>query len=170
MSPPARLLVVHFFGINAGFYLVLPFLAVHMGNLGFGAAMVGLVLGLRTLSQQGLFLIGGAAADRIGCRPMIIAGCSLRVVAFGLFALFTALPGIITATVLSGLATSLDEPALRSYLSHEAGKRRAEAFAMYAVSWHTGALVGPLLGALLLTVDFRLVALVACVVFAVLID
>ncbi|MEJ2868069.1 MFS transporter [Actinomycetospora sp. OC33-EN08] len=169
LSTPSRLLVINQFGINIGFYLVLPFLATYMGSLGFAAATIGLVLALRNLSQQGLFLIGGSAADRIGCRPMIIVGCGLRVVAFALFTVVTSLPGLIVAAMLTGLAGALFNPAVRAYLMAEAGEeRRAETFAVFNVFAHAGALVGPLLGAALLAVDFRLVALVALVVFAVL--
>ncbi|WP_075845399.1 MFS transporter [Saccharomonospora sp. CUA-673] len=169
LSTPARLLVLNQFGINIGFYMLLPFLASYMSTeLGYGAAIVGLVLGLRNLSQQGMFLVGGTAADRIGCRPMIILGCGLRVLAFGLFALLTSLPGLIAAVVLTGLAGAFFNPAVRTYLMHEAGERRAEAFSVFNVFAHAGTLVGPLLGALLLTIDFRAVAWVACVAFAVL--
>lgn len=168
LSGPSRLLVVNQFGINLGFYLVLPFLATYMGGLGYAAATIGLVLALRNLSQQGLFLVGGSAADRIGCRPMIILGCALRIVAFGLFAFVGTLPGLIVAAVLTGLAGALFNPAVRAYLMHEAGERRAEVFAVFNVFAHAGALVGPLLGAALLAVDFRLVAGVACAVFTVL--
>ncbi|NMH96178.1 MFS transporter [Pseudonocardia acidicola] len=169
LTPAARLLVFNQFGINVGFYMVLPFLASYLrDDLGYGAALVGLVLGVRNLSQQGMFLVGGSAADRLGCRPMIILGCALRVVAFGAFALFTTLPGIVVAAVLTGLAGALFNPAVRTYLTHESPGRRAEVFAVFNVFAHAGALVGPLLGAALLLVDFRLVALVACAAFAVL--
>ncbi|SFT55151.1 Major Facilitator Superfamily protein [Actinopolyspora lacussalsi subsp. righensis] len=169
LSPAARLLVVNQFGITLGFYMLLPFLASYMsGQLGYGAAVIGLVLGIRNLSQQGMFLVGGTAADRLGCRPMIITGCALRVVAFGSFGLFTSLPGLIVAAVLTGLAGALFNPAVRTYLIHEAGERRAEAFAVFNVFAHAGTLVGPLLGAALLSVDFRLIATSACVAFAVL--
>ncbi|GAB2674880.1 MFS transporter [Saccharopolyspora gloriosae] len=169
LSPAAKLLVINQFGINVGFYMLMPFLAAYMsGNLGYGAAVVGLVLGVRNLSQQGMFLLGGTAADRLGCRPMIIAGCALRVVSFGLFAVFTSLPGLFAAAILTGLAGALFNPAVRTYLMHEAGERRAEVFAVFNVFQHAGTLVGPLLGAALLAVDFRVIALVACVAFAVL--
>ncbi|WP_338595864.1 MFS transporter [Saccharopolyspora sp. SCSIO 74807] len=169
LSPAAKLLVINQFGINVGFYMLMPFLASYMSDrLGYGAAVVGLVLGVRNLSQQGMFLLGGTAADRLGCRPMIIAGCALRIVSFGLFAVFTSLPGLFAAAILTGLAGALFNPAVRTYLMHESGERRAEVFAVFNVFQHAGTLVGPLLGALLLTVDFRLIALVACVAFAVL--
>ncbi|PKW16582.1 MFS transporter [Saccharopolyspora spinosa] len=169
LAPAARLLMINQFGINVGFYMLLPFLASYMSaDLGYGAAVIGLLLGVRNLSQQGMYLVGGTAADRLGCRPMIITGCAMRVVSFGLFGVFTSLPGLFAAAVLTGLAGALFNPAVRTYLMHEAGERRAEAFAVFNVFAHAGTLVGPLLGAALLAVDFRMIAWVACIAFAVL--
>lgn len=164
-----RLLLVNQLGVNTGFYLLIPFLAVHLGdNLGMSAAVVGIVLGVRNLSQQGLFLIGGSAADRLGARGVIIAGCAIRTVGFALFALGDGLPVLLAASVLSGVAGALFNPAVRTYLAQEAGERRAEAFALFNVFATTGALIGPLLGSALLLVDFRASALTAAAIFALL--
>ncbi|MBZ4017895.1 MFS transporter [Streptomyces purpurogeneiscleroticus] len=164
-----RLLLVNQLGVNTGFYLLIPYLAVHLGeDLGMSAAVVGIVLGVRNLSQQGLFLIGGSAADRLGARGVIIAGCALRTVGFALFALGDGLAVLLAASVLSGLAGALFNPAVRAYLAQEAGDRKAEAFALFNVFATTGALVGPLLGSALLLVDFRASALTAAAIFAVL--
>jgi Major Facilitator Superfamily len=169
LTPAARLLVVNQFGVNVGFYMVVPFLATHLADgLGYAAALVGVVLGARTLAQQGLFLVGGTAADRLGCRPVIVLGCALRVLAFGLFALVTSSVGIIAAAVLTGFAGALFNPAVRAYLTREAGPDRAGAFAVFNTAADAGAFVGPLLGAALLAVDFRLVAAVASVTFLLL--
>jgi MFS family permease len=164
-----RLLLVNQFGVNTGFYLLIPYLAFHLGeDLGLSAAVVGVVLGVRNLSQQGLFLIGGSAADRLGARGVIIAGCGLRTVGFGLFALGDGLAVLLAASVLSGLAGALFNPAVRAYLALAAGERKAEAFALFNVFATAGALVGPLLGSTLLLVDFRAAALAASGLFAVL--
>lgn len=164
-----RLLLVNQLGVNTGFYLLIPYLAVHLGeDLGMSAAAVGIVLGVRNLSQQGLFLIGGSASDRLGARGVIIAGCALRTVGFGLFALGDGLAVLLAASVLSGLAGALFNPAVRTYLAQEAGDRKAEAFALFNVFATTGALVGPLLGSALLLVDFRVAALTAAALFALL--
>jgi hypothetical protein len=169
LTPAARLLVVNQFGINVGFYMVVPFLATYLvDDLGYAAALVGVVLGVRTLSQQGLFLVGGTAADRLGARPVIVLGCALRVLAFGLFALVTTPVGIMAAAVLTGFAGALFNPAVRAYLTREAGEDRAGAFAVFNTAADAGAFAGPLLGAALLAVDFRLVAAVACVTFLLL--
>ncbi|GAB7029052.1 MFS transporter [Streptomyces sp. NPDC021749] len=168
--PPAvRLLLVNQLGVNTGFYLFVPYLALHLGaDLGLSAAVVGIVLGVRNLSQQGLFLIGGSASDRLGARGVIIAGCALRTLGFALFALGDGLPVLLAASVLSGLAGALFNPAVRAYLALAAGERKAEAFALFNVFATTGALIGPLLGSALLLVDFRVSALTAAGIFAVL--
>ncbi|WP_220136840.1 MFS transporter [Streptomyces himalayensis] len=164
-----RLLMVNQLGVNTGFYLLIPYLALHLSeDLGLSAAVVGIVLGVRNLSQQGLFLIGGSASDRLGARGVIIAGCALRTVGFGLFALGDGLAVLLAASVLSGLAGALFNPAVRAYLAQEAGERKAEAFALFNVFATTGALIGPLLGSALLLVDFRASALTAAGIFALL--
>ncbi|MFG2516106.1 MFS transporter [Streptomyces sp. NPDC048584] len=168
--PPAvQLLLVNQLGVNTGFYLLVPYLATHLTeNLGMSAAVVGVVLGVRNLSQQGLFVIGGSASDRLGARGVIIAGCALRTAGFALFALGDGLGVLLGASVLSGFAGALFNPAVRAYLAREAEDRRAEAFALFNVFATTGALIGPLLGSALLLVDFRTSALTAAGIFAVL--
>ncbi|MCQ8769590.1 MFS transporter [Streptomyces telluris] len=164
-----RLLLLNQLGVNTGFYLLIPYLATHLGqDLGMSAAVIGIVLGVRNLSQQGLFLIGGSAADRLGARGVIIAGCALRTAGFALFALGDGLAVLLAASVLSGLAGALFNPAVRTYLAQEAGERKAEAFALFNVFATTGALIGPLLGSALLLVGFRASALTAAGIFAVL--
>lgn len=164
-----QLLLVNQLGVNTGFYLLIPYLATHLGqNLGLSAAVVGVVLGVRNLSQQGLFIIGGSAADRLGARGVIIAGCALRTVGFALFALGDSLPVLLAASVLSGFAGALFNPAVRAYVAQESGERKAEAFALFNVFATAGALIGPLLGSALLLVDFRTSALTAAGIFALL--
>lgn len=164
-----QLLLVNQLGVNTGFYLLIPYLATHLTeNLGMSAAVVGVVLGVRNLSQQGLFIIGGSASDRLGARGVIIAGCALRTVGFALFALGDSLAVLLAASVLSGLAGALFNPAVRTYIAQEADERKAEAFALFNVFATTGALIGPLLGSALLLVDFRTSALTAAGIFAVL--
>lgn len=127
------------------------------------------MLGVRNLSQQGMFLVGGTLADRYGCKPMILAGCTLRTVAFGLIALAGSLPALVLTSALTGLAGALFNPAVRAYLAADAGKgRRVEAFAAFNVFYQAGVLVGPLAGLALLTWDFTVVCSAAAAIFGVL--
>ncbi|MBU2021749.1 MAG: MFS transporter, partial [Gammaproteobacteria bacterium] len=60
LSPAGRVLVINGFTFNLGFYMLLPYLADHLQhNLGISGWYVGLIIGLRVLSQQGMFLVGG---------------------------------------------------------------------------------------------------------------
>ncbi|GGY11805.1 putative ABC transporter, permease protein [Streptomyces hiroshimensis] len=164
-----RLLFINQCGIDAGFYLLIPFLATYIGHdLGMSAAIVGLVLGVRNLSQQGMYIIGGTAADRLGPRVVIIAGCALRTVGFTLFSFGNSLPLLLAASGISGLAAALFYPAVRSYVSHESGERKAEAFALLNVFATIGSLVGLLAGSVLYLTDFRICALTAAGLFAAL--
>ncbi|WP_420078988.1 MFS transporter [Streptomyces sp. JL4002] len=170
-SHPAsvRLLMVNQFTINLGFYMLMPYLAAHLsGSLGLAAWVVGLVLGVRNFSQQGMFLIGGTLADRLGYKPMIVAGMLLRVVGFAALGLVGSVPALLAASAATGLAGALFNPATRAYLAADAGERRVEAFALFNVFYQAGILLGPLVGMVLTGVDFRLTCLTAAGVFAVL--
>ncbi|ALV33530.1 MFS transporter [Streptomyces sp. CdTB01] len=168
--PPAvRLLMANQFAINLAFYMLMPYLAAHLaGGLGLAAWAVGLVLGVRNFSQQGMFLIGGTIADRFGYKAPIMAGCLLRTVGFGLLGWVDNLPALIAASAATGFAGALFNPAVRAYLAAEAGERRVDAFATFNVYYQAGMLLGPLVGLALLAADFRLVCTVAAAIFAVL--
>lgn len=166
---PSRLLMINQFGINLGFYMLMPYLAGYLaGPVGLAAWAVGLVLGVRNFSQQGMFLIGGTLADRFGYKPLIVAGCLLRTGGFALLVFATSLPGLLIASAATGFAGALFNPAVRAYLAADAGERRVEAFAVFNVFYQAGILAGPLVGLALLAVDFRITALAAAAVFAVL--
>ncbi|MGY2089690.1 MFS transporter [Nocardia gipuzkoensis] len=165
----ARLLMINQFGINLGFYMLMPYLAGYLaGPLGLAAWAVGLVLGVRNFSQQGMFLIGGTLADRLGYKPLIVAGCLLRSGGFALLIFATSLPGLLIASAATGFAGALFNPAVRAYLAADTGERRVEAFAVFNIFYQAGILAGPLVGLALMAVDFRVTAGVAAIVFAIL--
>lgn len=166
---PSRMLMVNQFGINIGFYMLMPYLAGYLaGPLGLAAWAVGFVLGVRNFSQQGMFIVGGTLADRFGYKPLIVAGCVLRTGGFGLLVFAQSLPMVLFASAATGLAGALFNPAVRSYLAADAADRRVEAFALFNVFYQAGILLGPLVGLALMMVNFRVAALAAAIVFAVL--
>ncbi|MFE3887598.1 MFS transporter [Streptomyces lydicus] len=165
----ARLLMANQFAINLAFYMLMPYLAAHLStDLGLAAWAVGLVLGVRNFSQQGMFLIGGTLADRYGYKAPIMAGCLLRTVGFGILGWVDSLPALVAASAATGFAGALFNPAVRAYLAAEAGDRRVDAFATFNVYYQGGMLLGPLVGLALLAADFRAVCAAAAALFAVL--
>ncbi|NUT99305.1 MAG: MFS transporter [Saccharothrix sp.] len=172
LSPLLRLLILTQLAFNVGFYAVLPFLAAHLGSLGMAGWLVGLVLGLRTFSQQGLFVVGGALVDRWGVRPVVLAGCALRIAGFAWLGYAERPAAVVGAVLLIGFAAALFSPAVESEVARQAvtwenagNGPRTRVLALFTVAGQAGAFVGPLLGALLLAVDFRAVCLAGAAVF-----
>lgn len=166
---PVQLLLLNQLTINLGFYMLIPYLADHLSNeLALATWLVGLILGVRNFSQQGMFLLGGALADRFGYKPLIVAGCALRTGGFALLGLVNTVPALIIASAATGFAGALFNPAVRAYVAHDSGERRVEAFALFSVFYQTGILIGPLIGLALTGVSFQLTCLVAAGVFALL--
>ncbi|WP_406496659.1 MFS transporter [Streptomyces sp. NBC_01604] len=173
LSPLLRLLILTQLAFNIGFFAVLPFLSEHLGQaMGMAGWLVGLVLGLRTFSQQGLFVVGGALADRYGIRPVVLAGCVLRIAGFAWLGYAEETWSVIGAVLLIGFAAALFSPAVESEVARQAvawestgGGSRTRVLALFTVAGQAGAFVGPLLGALLLSVDFRTVCLAGAGIF-----
>ncbi|MGI9002689.1 MAG: MFS transporter [Pseudonocardia sp.] len=166
---PVQLLLLNQLTINIGFYMLVPYLAAHLsGELGLATWLVGLVLGVRNFTQQGMFLLGGSLADRYGYKPLIVAGCALRTLGFALLGVVDSVPALLVASAATGFAGALFNPAVRAYLAADAGERRVEAFALFSVFYQAGILLGPLIGLVLTGVTFSLTCAVAAGVFAVL--
>jgi len=169
MPRVTRLLLINQFTINLGFYMLMPYLAQYLaGNLGLAAWLVGLVLGVRNLSQQGMSVVGGTLADRYGYKPLIVAGCVLRTAGFAMLVVVESLPALLIALAATGLAGALFNPAVRAYLAADAGERRVEAFALFNIFYQAGILLGPLVGMVLTGASFKLTCAVAAAVFGVL--
>jgi MFS family permease len=166
---PVQLLLINQVAIMIGFSMLMPYLTGYLTTtLGFAAWVAGLVLGLRTFSQQGLYVIGGTLADHVGYKLVIAIGCVLRMAGFLLFAFSDALASVLAAALLSGLGGAFFGPAVRAYLASESGERRVEAFALFQICEGMGACLGPVLGVVLFQISFQLVCVTASVIFLVL--
>lgn len=173
LSPLLRLLILTQLAFNIGFFAVLPFLAEHLGTaIGMAGWTVGFVLGLRTFSQQGFFVVGGWLVDRYGVRPMVLAGCALRVAGFAWLGFAEVTWAVICSVLLIGFAAALFSPAVESEVARQAvvweeegHGSRTRLLALLSAAGQAGAFIGPLLGGLLLTVDFRTVCLTGAGVF-----
>ena len=152
----------------------MPFLAEHLRvEIGLSGWAVGLVLGLRTFAQQGLFVVGGVLADRCGVRTLVVAGCVVRVAGYLALGAATSLPTAILGAVLTGFGGALFSPGLDALAARlggrsEAvgGRTRLRLFALLAVAAETGAVLGPLLGAVLSDRSFWFVSALGATLFA----
>ncbi|WP_020681485.1 MFS transporter [Marinobacterium rhizophilum] len=171
VSVAGRVLIANGFTFNLGFYMLLPYLADHLQRtLGLSPWYAGLVIGLRVLSQQGLFLVGGTLGDYLGYKRLILLGCVVRVGGFALLAIAQQLPALLAGAFLTGLAGALFTPSSNAYLAYEApdADRRDRIFALQNWSSEAGMFLGPLVGIALLRYDFALVGLGAALLFLML--
>lgn len=157
---------------NIGFYAVVPFLALVMSeDLGLGAAAIGLVLGARTFSQQGLFLLGGVLADRWGPRRSILSGCVLRAAGYLGLATSDSFWPFLASAVLTGIGGAFFSPAVEGLVGAldraraADGTQRRNLFAWLVLFGEVGAVTGPLLGTVLLPLGFPVVARSAACLF-----
>ncbi len=172
-GPLVRLLASTQFAFNIGFFAVVPYLAVHLGQtLGLAGWLVGLVLGLRTFSQQGLFAVGGALTDRFGVRPVVLTGCVLRAAGFAWLAVAQATAGVIASVLLIGFAAALFSPAVETEAARQAvgyerrtGRPRTRVLGLFSAAGQAGTLIGPVLGSLLLLGGFRTACLAGAALF-----
>lgn len=153
--------------MNFGFSVLIPLLAVHYtGQLGFTAASIGLVLGLRQFSQQGLDLVGGLIGDRFGARVTISVGCFVRAAGFFGIGFAHSLGQLIVFAVVSGIGGAFfDAPSTAALADLVDADRRQRVFAASATFGNLGVTLGPLVGVALLGVGFQAVTIAAAACF-----
>ncbi|WP_191601749.1 MFS transporter [Marinomonas algicola] len=171
LTAAGRVLVINGFTFNLGFYMMLPYLATHLAqDLGLSGGFVGFIIGLRVLSQQGLFLVGGTLGDYFGYKPMILLGCAVRVVGFALLGIGESLYALILGAFLSGFAGALFTPSSQAYLASDYPRQheREGIFALQNLASEAGMLLGPVFGLALLSVSFAWIGVTSAVFFALL--
>ena len=105
-----------------GLFLILPVFAVHARALPSGpdTALIGLTLGAYGITQACLQIAYGAASDRYGRKPVIVAGLLLFALGSFIAAAATDLPGILVGRALQGAgAISAAVTALAADLTRE---------------------------------------------------
>ncbi len=153
-----------------GFFLLIPLVAVHyVDNLGWAAGTIGLMLAVRQFSQQGFSPIFGLICDRIGPKPLICAGQLVRAAGFGGLAFAdTPLQVLPTMALAEFGGAMFDAPKSAAMASLTTPDERPRRYATLGVTSGLGVTLGTQLGALLITRDFAVVALVSAAVYILL--
>jgi MFS family permease len=99
---------------------------------------------------NGLVLLpAGHFADRVGRKPVLIAGCTLSGAAFVLLALSPTLPGYLVAMGVLGFGSGLLDVAPAAVVGDVVEGRGGPVFATYSMSSDVGNVVGPVSAGLL---------------------
>ena len=157
------------FLMYGGFFMVIPLISIHYGSdLGWSGGTIGAVLAVRQLVQQGLALIGGIVADRVGARLPIVAGLLVRAAGFGWMAFADTPVTLFGAAILAALGGSLFEaPKSAAGAALTSPAERPAFYRTLGIVGNVGMALGPAVGALLLRFDFAVVSLVAAAIFVV---
>lgn len=149
-----------------GFYVVFPLISIRfVDQLGWAALLVG-ILGLRQFIQQGLGIFGGAFADRLGAKPMIIAGMLMRALGFVLMGIADEPWLLWLSCALSALGGTLfDPPRTALVIKLTRPWERGRFYSLLMMQDRACAVIGALLGSWLLRYDFKLVCLAGAVLF-----
>ncbi|NLH00862.1 MAG: MFS transporter [Clostridiales bacterium] len=162
------LLVFTFFMV-LGFEMIMPLIIGHFVNdLLFSAAAVSLALAIRQFSQQGLAVVGGALADRYNIRILICFGVLLRAAGFAALAFADNYMVLLASMIVIGFGGVLFETPYQTAMALLTTEdNRSRYYSLYNTVVGVSGTAGPLVGVLLLKLDFSMVCFGAAACFLV---
>ncbi|MGV9881755.1 MFS transporter [Streptomyces sp. NPDC003006] len=171
-TPGCLLLLTGNFAVAFGSNLVIPYLAVFLTREEhLSPAVVAMAITVKFWSQQGLTLLGGWIADRVGAVPAMCGGLLVRALSYILLLAASGPAPIVAACALLGFGGAMYVPASKSALVRllGTGEQLRTVFALRSTANNAGNALGPLAGSLLLLLaDARIGFVVTSAIFVVL--
>lgn len=150
---PVGVVILGRFVSTIGYYLVIPFLTIHLLDVGFSGFETGVLFAILNFTRRGLGVPAGWASDRWGAGPVLASGLFIEVIAYLGFAFAGSFLNWAVAVALLGTGGSLNNNGARTLLARGGAAGAAVNFSRYYVMINAAALIGPLAGALLLAQD-----------------
>jgi DHA1 family multidrug resistance protein-like MFS transporter len=152
----------------AGFFMVIPLMAIHyVDHLGWAAGTIGIVLAARQFSQQVLTTYFGVVSDRIGPKPLLWVGMFVRAIGFAGMAYAESFGPVLTASLVVAFGGAMFEaPKSAALAALTTPETRQRLFSIIGMIGGIGTTVGTQLGAILIRADFALVCLAGAVAFS----
>jgi MFS transporter, DHA1 family, multidrug resistance protein len=150
-SGPVYVVIIGRFITNVGLYLVIPFLAIYLvTDVGMSSLQAGALFAVLNFTRRGLGIPAGWASDRFGASRMLVLGLLIEVGAYLGFQAVSSFWGFLVTVALLGTGGSLNNMASRSLLATTKAKGVVVHFSLYYVMINAAALIGPLIGTVLL--------------------
>lgn len=130
-----------------GFGLVLPLLPAYLPSVALPGLAAGGVVSLFSLLQFLGLPVLGVLSDRIGRRPVLLAGLVGTAGAYALLALARSPLGVFAGIALGGLLSGTISTAQAVVADIADGSRRARLLGVLGVGYGAGITVGPLVAA-----------------------
>jgi multidrug resistance protein len=142
-------LVIIFFTVFIdllGFGIIIPLLPFYAEHFGASALVVGLLSTSFSLAQFLFAPFWGWLSDRIGRRPVILAGLLGSAVSYALFAVATSLPLLFAARTLAGIAGA-NIPTAQAFIADVTPpEKRARGMGIIGAAFGLGFIFGPAIG------------------------
>ncbi|KZS48443.1 MFS transporter [Paenibacillus glucanolyticus] len=132
---------------NMLYWMYFPFITVYFGQ-SLGNHIAGVLMTVPPIFSIIGNLLGGALADRLGRRPIMLLGASLQTLMFALFALSPSHWMDYAAFIAIGFGGAIYRPASTAMVADLVpAQERRQVFAMFTTANNVGAVLGPALGA-----------------------
>jgi len=138
----------------------MPFVSLYLHTqLGAPMTVVGVIMLVSALVASGGRILGGEIADRVGRRPLLLAGMVARVLVFAVMAVGIHFRWSVWAIgvvfLLIRLAGGAVRPGLMAMVSDVVrSEDRVEAYALFRIGSNAGWAIGPALGGFLVSISY----------------
>ncbi|MGE5248697.1 MAG: MFS transporter [Bacteroidota bacterium] len=146
MNPSLVFIALALFVWGMGESMFVYFQSIYLGRLGADPVAIGTILGGMGLMMMISHIPAGHLADRIGRRPLLIAGWAMGILAAGIMAIASTLPVFVAGLLLYGVTAFVISP-LNSYVTAARGAWPiSRALSLISASFGFGSVLGPLTG------------------------
>ncbi|BFH63252.1 MFS transporter [Paenibacillus azoreducens] len=132
---------------NMLYWMYFPFITVYFGS-SFGNQIAGILMTAPPIFSIIGSLVGGALADRLGRRPVMLLGASIQTLMFALFALSPSRWIDYAAFIGIGIGGAIYRPASSAMVADLVSPQDLrQVFATFTTANNIGAVLGPAFGA-----------------------
>jgi MFS family permease len=155
LTRPFVLACLATFGALLAIGILIPVLPLYAkGPLDAGSVGVGLAVASASATALLLQPIAGRFGDRVGRRPLLVAGGLILGMSFLLYTVAASMPALVPLRLLTGVGEALVFVATATMINDLAPPgRRGEAVSLYSLATWGGLAIGPPLGELVLGDD-----------------
>jgi len=134
-----------------GYGAFLGFFPTYAGGIGLNDAQIGLVMGAQLATTMLAKPLSGRLSDRLGRKPMILAGLGLASAALPLIPRTASLGPLFLLSALFGLGVAIVTPSTTALVADLArGGRMGSAMGVFGTIWDVGEAGGPIVAGVLI--------------------
>lgn len=123
-------------------HLLLPLMALYASSLGAGAGIIGIIIGLYSITNTGANVLFGRLVDRIGYKFPLLAGLLGDAVCMLLYTICRLPVHLAVVRAAHGTSGGMVGPATMSATANLSGREKGRAMGIYGMSISAASLVG----------------------------